>query len=275
MLRPFAQHGAAPLHWAASNGHETVVGLLLKAKAHTNLCDNDGCGHRFGPCKQHHLRVVCARGCTLTSWCRRFSLGCVRFRLCWDAPRDVVRYTPLHLAALDGHVAPVTLLIDARDSNLTNKTNDGNTALHLSASMGHAIVVETLLAAKADVNDDNNDGETSLHLALRHEQDLVADLLRAASKLSAAAAGGSTPSKSVRSVAIPGGYDSPPLVRTQSLTLPGIVACVRERKLSGGHGPLKRRMKRASPLQGLSPRRRCGIDGDAAQNSATVQNSSV
>ncbi len=35
----FLQNHETPLYWAASNGHHTVVELLLKAKANPNITD--------------------------------------------------------------------------------------------------------------------------------------------------------------------------------------------------------------------------------------------
>jgi ankyrin repeat protein len=57
---------------------------------------------------------------------------------------------------------------------------DGNhyTPLHLAAEEGHKDEVELLLASKAEVNAKDSKGETPLHLAAYIGRKDVADLLR-------------------------------------------------------------------------------------------------
>ncbi|CAL1531136.1 unnamed protein product, partial [Lymnaea stagnalis] len=63
--------------------------------------------------------------------------------------RDNKDNTPLHRAAENGHTACVHLLLAMHGVLLDCLNLDGNTALHLSASNGHAAVVRMLLTAGA------------------------------------------------------------------------------------------------------------------------------
>ncbi len=73
--------------------------------------------------------------------------------------------TPLHDAALYGHVDVATLLLD-RGANVENKTKySGFTALHNAAWRGHLDVATLLLDRGADVESKTKSGYTALHYA--------------------------------------------------------------------------------------------------------------
>ena len=73
-------------------------------------------------------------------------------------------WTPLHLAAWQGHSKVVRVLIDSKaDVDATH--DDGWTPLHLAARQGHSEVVRVLIDSKADVDATHDDGWTPLHLA--------------------------------------------------------------------------------------------------------------
>jgi ankyrin repeat protein len=78
--------------------------------------------------------------------------------------QNVDGYTPLHLAALIGHLEEAQVLLDhSADSNL--KTADGDVPLHYAAGKGQAEIVELLLSGGADANSRNNRGDTPLKVA--------------------------------------------------------------------------------------------------------------
>ena len=76
--------------------------------------------------------------------------------------------TPLMLAASEGHVDVVDILIkkgallDIRDEN------DGSTALHLAANHNRALVVQSLLDHHADTQIRNIYGKTAALLAVNN-----------------------------------------------------------------------------------------------------------
>jgi ankyrin repeat protein len=77
------------------------------------------------------------------------------------------RSTPLHLAAAEGHLEIVQLLMEQRFD--INATINGFTPLHRAACGGHASVVEFLLNHKAiDIKCEGRYGLTPLHLAARN-----------------------------------------------------------------------------------------------------------
>ncbi len=78
--------------------------------------------------------------------------------------KDEYGSTPLHWAALKGHLDVVELLLKhGADPNV--KDEDGSTPLHDAAWNGHADVVELLLKHGADPNTKNEYGKTPLHRA--------------------------------------------------------------------------------------------------------------
>lgn len=93
-------------------------------------------------------------------------------------PRSQHHDTPLHRAALRGRVATVRLLLDrGADVNADSRIND--TALHLAAGQGHAAVIQVLLEAGASVNVEPGRA-SALHLAAKGGHVEVVRLLLAA-----------------------------------------------------------------------------------------------
>ncbi|GAB5356592.1 hypothetical protein AAMO2058_000303000 [Amorphochlora amoebiformis] len=72
---------------------------------------------------------------------------------------------PLHIAARNGHVSAVKLLIHRGDVPLEMRTKEGDTALSLACQNGNRAVVRLLLDAKAIASTKRRDGATPLHLA--------------------------------------------------------------------------------------------------------------
>ena len=86
------------------------------------------------------------------------------------AAKDDDGWTPLHWAAVLGHVSVVEALLNtevlSNAEALQNAcTTFNRTPLHWAASLGHADVVAALLAALASPDVRDNDCRTPLHLA--------------------------------------------------------------------------------------------------------------
>jgi ankyrin repeat protein len=87
----------------------------------------------------------------------------------WDVNAQGEKYgrTALHLAAMNGHLEIVKLLLEhGADVNAKTKEGYGYTALHSAASNGHLEIVKLLLEHGADVNAKTKyGGYTALHSA--------------------------------------------------------------------------------------------------------------
>lgn len=83
---------------------------------------------------------------------------------------DVVEptgYTPLHLAARQGHPKIVKWLLQAGAPVDVSHVDSGETPLHLAARQGHTAVIKLLLAANASLDAPDLFGSTAVHLAAR------------------------------------------------------------------------------------------------------------
>ena len=101
--------------------------------------------------------------------------------------------TPLQLAAGEGHLDMVTLLLD-HNASLTLSSDGGYTPLLIAAYNQHTDVVAELIREGADVGDRRGDGESALMFAARAGNLNLVDLLaRAGANLNASDTSGETP----------------------------------------------------------------------------------
>ncbi|KAJ8248976.1 hypothetical protein GJAV_G00229810 [Gymnothorax javanicus] len=101
-------------------------------------------------------------------------------------------FTPLHVAALHGHTALLSLLI--RHGACVNARNSQSaTPLHLACQNSHAQVVTSLLECNAKLNKKDQYGNTPLiHTCLKGHQDTAAILLQSGASLNIANNQGNT-----------------------------------------------------------------------------------
>ena len=138
-----------PLSWAADKGHEGVVRQLLGHEdVKPNNPDNEGDTPLFWAAGNGHEGVV------------KLLLG--REDVEPNRPDDG-GYTPLLRAASEGHEGAVKLLLGREDVEPNTPDNDGYTPLLRAASKGHEGVVKLLLGREdVEPNMPDNGGRTPL-----------------------------------------------------------------------------------------------------------------
>jgi len=156
--------GRTPLAWAAHNGHEEVVKLLLgREEVDPDKLDLDG-----------HTPLSLAAWGGYEGVVKLF-LG--REEVNPDKPNNYGQ-TPLSLAAWDGHEGVVRILLEREEVNPDKPGNDGRAPLSYAAYYGHEGVVKILLE-REEVNPDRLDtyNQTPLSDAARGGHEGVVKML--------------------------------------------------------------------------------------------------
>ncbi|MGD2180784.1 ankyrin repeat domain-containing protein [Lusitaniella coriacea] len=143
-----------PLMLAAAQGHPEVARVLLDAGADANVRDRVDSNQ-----KQPNGMIL--------DHCSYDTLKEMGF---------VLGLTPLMLAAMQGHVSVVELLI-ARQTDVNARDCLGKDALCLACSNGHLPVVRALVNAGVSINQQDSQGDTPLLLALSHQHIPLATFL--------------------------------------------------------------------------------------------------
>ncbi len=189
-------YGRTPLHYAAIVGELAVVQMLLEHYADPTVKDINGKtpldyarergNSHIIPLLEQWTRIwqlaanrrptdpdaACYRArCNDIFRSARFGyLLCVKNLLDADADpnaRDRSDGTPLHYAAMEGHVEVAKALLD-RGADPNARDFLGFTPLHYASVYGHVEVVKLLLERGADPNLRTVSGETPLHMAVEH-----------------------------------------------------------------------------------------------------------
>jgi ankyrin repeat protein len=82
--------------------------------------------------------------------------------------RDATEQTPLHVAAMEGHIDTMCLLLK-KNANVNSMDKNCWTPLHCAAFSNHLQAMEILLDQGSDVNIANNEGSTPLHYLVRQK----------------------------------------------------------------------------------------------------------
>ncbi|XP_060083037.1 caskin-2-like [Ylistrum balloti] len=149
-----AKEGEAPLHLACQHGHFDVVNLLLLHHANPTIVNKEWKTPLDLACEFGRYRVVDLL---------------LRSNLCAgllaESPNDMIdnnRTTCIHLAAKNGHIEIIRLLLQA-GVNINRSTLRG-TCLHEAALCGKTDVVKLLLDCGVDVNKSNSYDQTALDI---------------------------------------------------------------------------------------------------------------
>ena len=156
--------GCGPLAWAARNGHEEVVKILLGCgEVNPDKPDDDGQTPLSYAAWNGHEGVV------------KILLG--REEVNPDRP-DTFHLTPLSHAAWNGHEGVVKILLERGEIGPDRPDNGGRTPLSRAAQRGHEGVVKILLG-REEANPDklDNHGRTPLLHAAKHGHEGVVKIL--------------------------------------------------------------------------------------------------
>lgn len=137
-------HGSTPLSIAAQEGHLEVVKLLLEKGAAIETKTN----YRRAP----------------VSTAAFYSNPAIVKVLAVKGTVEAIGATPLYIAAREGHLAVVKLLLE-KGAAIEAKAEDGCTPLSTAAFNGHADVVKLLLERGAAVEGKHKDSVTPLAMA--------------------------------------------------------------------------------------------------------------
>ena len=143
-------YGQTPLSWAAENGHEAVVSLLLDMGAEIESKDKDGRTLLLWAARKGHrseVRLLLEMGAKIEY-------------------KDKNSQAPLLWAARNGHEGAVRLLLEKR-AEFDSKDNDGRTPFSWAVENGHETVAGILLETGAEFDSKDNDGRTPLSWAAR------------------------------------------------------------------------------------------------------------
>ncbi|CAE8584506.1 unnamed protein product [Polarella glacialis] len=147
-LEADVEYGTKPLHWAADNGHATVIGLLIEGRADIHAVDKQG---------NTALHAAACNGDAAAISTLLSSRADV-------AAADSNRWTVLHAAACCGHRAAIAALIEAGADVRARDIQEG-TPLHVAGHYRQPASIRALLEAKADPAAKNNEDKTPLFLA--------------------------------------------------------------------------------------------------------------
>jgi len=163
MIAKGAQPMVTALIITAHYGHMDALRLLLKRGAQPNLMTNEGNTALTTAAARGHEDAVRILLEVLTDEKRKEDQG-------FKIGREFTVGRALRMAAQNGHLACVNVLIQTAGMDATSHGNRGTTVLYDAAERGHVDVVRALLSQNythVDVNQTNSDKTTALMGAAR------------------------------------------------------------------------------------------------------------
>jgi ankyrin repeat protein len=153
-------YGRTPLSWAAENGREAVVKLLLEKGAELEVKDSYGqtplsCATMHG--QEAIVKLLLEKGAELEA-------------------KDIYSQTPLLCAAMFGQEAIVKLLLE-KGAELEAKDSYGQTPLLCATIHGQEAIVKLLLEKGAELEAKDSYSQTPLLCAAMHGQEAIVKLL--------------------------------------------------------------------------------------------------
>ena len=156
--------GRSALFWAAQEGYEDVVELLLsREEIETDAQDLRGHSPLSLAAEAGYEKIV---SLLLAKTGTRVNL------------RNIYGQTPLYLAVSEGQMVVVEMLLARMDVDVNSKDALGKVPLHRAAQVGFETIVGLLLnRPDIDVNAKNNYGMTALSLAVEKGYEKIVNLL--------------------------------------------------------------------------------------------------
>ncbi|KAG4281762.1 hypothetical protein FPRO06_10666 [Fusarium proliferatum] len=170
--------GFIPLLWAAANGKNAILQLLIGKGADLEVRNPDN--------SYTALMYAAVYG----------RVSAAKYLLDSGAmleAQDKYTYTPLALAASVGHEAIASLLLE-KGADIEARTSDGSTPLSIAARKGKDGVVKVLLEKGANVEAENQAGDSPLLRACNYgHMDVIQQLIDAGADIHTKTYDGSTP----------------------------------------------------------------------------------
>ncbi|CAN6469655.1 unnamed protein product [Victoria cruziana] len=166
--------GRTSLFRAAANGDTAMVELLLEEGADAQICTVHGHSPADVAREKGHKFVVemLESGDRILASARKGDVkdlqSCLEKRKTGSTKglnrKDQYGWSPLHCAAIKGHVKAIALLLEY-GMEVDCKDNEGHTPLHCAVEGGSSEAVELLVGKGADVNAITKRGASPLYIA--------------------------------------------------------------------------------------------------------------
>jgi len=154
--------GLAPLHLAAIEGYEGLIGFLIERKANINIKNSSGATPLHEAVRSGKINVI-----------QLIIKGGADINV-----QDAKGNSALHIAApVQDHQAVIKVLLSNK-ANANLRDDHGDSPLHVLISLNRKPeVVQTLLAGDIDISARNINGQTPLYLAVQESRIALIPLL--------------------------------------------------------------------------------------------------